>query len=232
MIIVGWIKGSAPIRTQPEQIRAFMDGTGYDFLNGCPPQYEADFTDMARSKKPSAEEIDLFRHNIGPIRKLRNDKAAPHTRGRSPRPGMPVAEVPHTPLPGFSDGQYTPEISAGDTLFYARPGLQQRLLQRLRRGQLRSEAELDMHGMTVAEAQNAVARFLSHCRDQQIRCARIIHGKGYGSRENAPVLKNRLNHWLRQHHDVLAFCSTRPEYGGTGAVNVLLRTRRQEPHHE
>jgi len=55
---------------------------------------------------------------------------------------------------------------------------------------------------------------------------RIIHGKGYGSREQAPVLKNSLNSWLRQHPDVLAFSSTRPEHGGTGAVHVLLRSRR------
>jgi DNA-nicking Smr family endonuclease len=55
---------------------------------------------------------------------------------------------------------------------------------------------------------------------------RIIHGKGYGSREQAPVLKSRLNHWLREQQDVLAFCSSRRDQGGTGAVNVLLRTRR------
>ncbi|MEE9156926.1 MAG: Smr/MutS family protein, partial [Gammaproteobacteria bacterium] len=40
-----------------------------------------------------------------------------------------------------------------------------------------------------------------------------------------PVLKNKLNNWLRQRDEVLAFCSTRPVDGGTGAVYVLLKRR-------
>jgi DNA-nicking Smr family endonuclease len=128
--------------------------------------------------------------------------------------------------PGFSEGQQQDVVSAEDTLFFARPGLQQRLLKRLRRGQLPVEAELDMHGMTIPVAENELVRFLSHCQDRHVRCARIIHGKGFGSRSGSPVLKNRLNHWLRQHHEVLAFTTTPRDAGGAGAVYVLLRTRR------
>jgi DNA-nicking Smr family endonuclease len=71
-----------------------------------------------------------------------------------------------------------------------------------------------------------MARFLSWCGERGIRTVRIIHGKGYGSREQAPVLKSRLNHWLRDQQEVLAFCSSRRDQGGTGAVNVLLRSSR------
>jgi DNA-nicking Smr family endonuclease len=151
---------------------------------------------------------------------------APLHKRRSPRPlNIPAFET-HTPPGGFAGGE-SQEIRAEDTLFFARPGLQQRQLQRLRRGQLPIEAELDMHGMTIPVAENEVARFLAQCRDRHHRSVRIIHGKGYGSRETAPVLKNRINHWLRQHHDVLAFCSTPRDRGGTGAINVLLRSNRR-----
>lgn len=54
---------------------------------------------------------------------------------------------------------------------------------------------------------------------------RIVHGKGNGSRHRGPVLKQKLNYWLRQRDEVLAFCSARPVDGGTGAVYVLLRRR-------
>jgi DNA-nicking Smr family endonuclease len=55
-------------------------------------------------------------------------------------------------------------------------------------------------------------------------CIRIIHGKGKRSRNNkGPVIKTKVNHWLRQRDDVLAFCSARPIDGGTGAIYVLLR---------
>ncbi len=181
---------------------------------------------MPATKKPSREDIDLFRRSIGPVRKLGSDTAVVHRRPPAPRPRTARDDSEQRGDPGFSDWPRDDPVNAADTLYFARPGLQLRLLQRLRRGQLPVGAELDMHGMTLAIAQNELIRFITQSRDQRIRCVRIIHGKGYGSREQAPVLKNSLNSWLRQHPDVLAFSSTRPEQGGTGAVNVLLRSRR------
>ncbi|HRY16587.1 MAG TPA: Smr/MutS family protein, partial [Candidatus Competibacteraceae bacterium] len=46
---------------------------------------------------------------------------------------------------------------------------------------------------------------------------------GKGSRHRGPILKQKVNHWLRQRDEVLAFCSARAIDGGTGAVYVLLR---------
>ena len=131
--------------------------------------------------------------------------------------------MPETP-DNFSDAYDPGNVTADETLFFARPGLQQRQLQRFRRGQLPCAAELDMHGMTAAVARSELAGFIARCRERRIRCARIIHGKGYGSGGLAPVLKNRLNSWLRQHHDVLAFSSAQARHGGSGALYVLLRS--------
>jgi DNA-nicking Smr family endonuclease len=183
---------------------------------------------MAKSSKSDTDDSDLFRRSIGSVRKISHDRVQhPHQRP-APRPRMiPDEELPLAG-PGFSDGSQVSPVSAEDTLFFARPGLQQRLLKRLRRGQLPVEAELDMHGMTIPVAENELVRFLSLCRDQHIRCVRIIHGKGYGSRAGSPILKNRLNHWLRQHHDVLAFTTTPRDAGGAGAMYVLLRSRRPD----
>jgi DNA-nicking Smr family endonuclease len=57
-----------------------------------------------------------------------------------------------------------------------------------------------------------------------LSCLRIIHGKGYGSYQKQPVLKAKLNSWLRQHEHVQAFCSARASDGGTGAVYVLIKS--------
>ena len=169
--------------------------------------------DMPPTGKPPPDDSDLFRRSIGPIRKLRSDKVFHATKRPAPRPRTGPAGAPVHPLPAFPDEFHGREVGAGEPLYFARTGLQQRLLQRLRRGQLTCEAEL-------------VLRFLSWCGERGIRAVRMIHGKGYGSRERAPVLKSRLNHWLREQQEVLAFCSSRPDQGGTGAVNVLLRSRR------
>ncbi len=181
---------------------------------------------MSTTGKPTSDDIDLFRRSIGPVRKLRSDKIFHATKRPAPRPRKPPAGQQARPLPFFPEEFHGREISAVESLYFARTGLQQRLLQRLRRGQLPCEVELDLHGLTIAEAQVEMARFLSWCGERGIRTVRIIHGKGYGSREQAPVLKSRLNHWLRDQQEVLAFCSSRPDQGGTGAVNVLLRSRR------
>ncbi len=179
---------------------------------------------MASRKKPSQEDIDLFRRSVGTTRQVNSDKTARFHKRPSPRPRVRPDFEEAPAEPGFSDGFDIGTVASDETLFFARPGLQQRQLQRLRRGQLPIGDELDMHGMTTAVARNAISDFITRCRDQHIRCIRIIHGKGYGSRGDAPVLKNRLNSWLRQHHDVLAFSSTRDRDGGAGAVYVLLRS--------
>ena len=181
---------------------------------------------MPPTGKPTTDDIDLFRRTIGSIKKLRSDKVYPVAKRPPPRPRAATSDEQSCPPDAFPEEFYGRETSAAETLYFARTGLQQRLLQRLRRGQLPCEAELDLHGMTIAKAQVEMVRFLSYCGKHGIRTVRIIHGKGYGSREQAPVLKSRLNYWLREQQDVLAFCSSRRDQGGTGAVNVLLRTRR------
>ncbi len=152
-----------------------------------------------------------------------HDKAI-HT-GKTPPPRPQRQRVEATPAADpFSDYASTAEVASDETLFFTRPGVQQRKLQQLRRGRLAIGDELDMHGMTVAIARIELAQFIGNCRDRHIRCVRIIHGKGYRADGQSPILKNQINNWLRQHHDVLAFSSAPRSDGGSGAVYVLLRS--------
>lgn len=114
-------------------------------------------------------------------------------------------------------------VETGEELIYARPGVSHRQLMKLRRGEFAVHAELDLHGHNVDAARAALAEFLHHCKRANARCVRVIHGKGNGSRHRRPVIKNKVNGWLQQWNDVIAFCSARPMDGGTGAVYVLLR---------
>ena len=72
-----------------------------------------------------------------------------------------------------------------------------------------------------------VARFIRDCHNNGLRCVLIVHGRGFGSKDNIPVLKNKLASWLTRGaigKKVLAFTSAKPYDGGTGAVYVLLRS--------
>ena len=85
------------------------------------------------------------------------------------------------------------------------------------------QAQIDLHGLISDEARGYVAEFLSHCKKKNIRCVRIVHGKGLGSRNREPILKHKLRNWLIQKDEVIAYAQAKPEDGGSGAVIVLLK---------
>ncbi len=175
-------------------------------------------------KQPTPEEdIAEFRAAVAGIRRL-------VPKHQQPGDGKPLSTRPRQTEADeqavMAELLAEPELElleTGDTLSYRVAGVQDGVMCKLKRGQYRIGAELDLHGLNRDKAQLAVARFLAQCRDQRAHCVRIIHGKGNGSPNSGPVLKTYLNAWLRRRKDVVAFSSARPADGGTGAVYVLLR---------
>jgi len=105
-------------------------------------------------------------------------------------------------------------------------GLDRRIVKKLRRGEYSIQAHLDLHGYRKEEARLEVARFIEESVSRDLRCVLVVHGRGLGSKDNIPVLKEKLTAWLTRGaigRHVLAFTSARPFDGGTGAVYVLLR---------
>ena len=116
------------------------------------------------------------------------------------------------------------ELEAGDELRYVRSGIAENVLRKLRRGAYRVQSEIDLHGLTIAQAKDALSMFLQECQSIGIRCVRVVHGKGKGSGQRGPVLKGKVNIWLRRRNDVIAFVSAPGNDGGTGALYLLLNT--------
>jgi DNA-nicking Smr family endonuclease len=108
---------------------------------------------------------------------------------------------------------------------FLRRGLGTDILVKLRRNHWVVQAVIDLHGMTTAEAHDALADFLLEARTQGLRCVRVIHGKGLTSPNREPVLKGKVRRWLSQWDDVLAYCEAPRHAGGSGAVIALLRGR-------
>lgn len=173
-----------------------------------------------------ADDTDLFRramHDVKPLRKPERAEA---------RPSLP----PPVPAQRYADDRAVmAELLApdreqdglgaerGEALSYLRDGYPRRLLRKLRRGQFALAAEIDLHGMTVSRAHAALSGFLAEARERSWNCVRVVHGKGRRSSNRGPVIKGKVDRWLRQRDEVIAFCSARPVDGGTGAVYVLLR---------
>lgn len=177
-------------------------------------------SDEPKSKDP---DTTLFRESLAGVQPLKQDRVTPPAKRPAPIPHQSLRdarEVIENLLSGHHDSA---EIETGEELLFVRPGLRASVVRKLRRGQYAIQAELDLHGLRVPDAHTLLKQFLRECRLQDKRCVRVVHGKGLGSDGKIPVLKGKLNVWLRRHRDVLAFCSARPTDGGTGAVYVLLR---------
>jgi len=170
-----------------------------------------------------SDESNEFREAVKDVRVLKQHKVVP-TRPR-PKPvpvqthrdnAKVVADLLHHPLEPDS-------METGDELLYVRPGIQRQVLRRLRRGDYAVLAELDLHGMRIADAGTELDRFFKRVRGKNQCCVRVIHGKGNRSPGREPVLKKWIARWLRLRKDVLAFVSAPTHDGGSGAVYVLLK---------
>jgi len=118
------------------------------------------------------------------------------------------------------------DAETGEELAYLRPGLSKLVLKKLRRGHWVIQDQLDLHGLNRDEARELLAEFFNRCIRRGLRCVRVIHGKGLGSKNREPVLKRVVGMWLARREEVLGYCQARPSDGGSGAVIVLLKGTR------
>jgi DNA-nicking Smr family endonuclease len=100
-------------------------------------------------------------------------------------------------------------------------GLDSASWDRLRRGRMRPERVLDLHGRTVQAAFGAFEHFIGAARADGIRCVEIVTGRGAGE---GGALRRELPLWLnlpQMRGAILA--ATHPHRANVGAVVLLLR---------
>jgi DNA-nicking Smr family endonuclease len=110
--------------------------------------------------------------------------------------------------------------------------LDPRELRRLRRGEHAVDGRLDLHGMSVPEAREALEAFVRKRQAEGDRVIEVIHGKGTHSPRGIAVLRGEIAAWLSQgraSRHVAAFTSlpygdgaARDREEGAGALLVLL----------
>ncbi len=113
-------------------------------------------------------------------------------------------------------------LDTDDALSYRRPGIGTDVTRKLRIGNWSIQGQVDLHGLRREEARDALVDFIKDAARMGWRCVRVVHGKGLGSLGKTPVLKGKVQSWLIQKQEVLAFVQARPAHGGAGALVVLL----------
>ena len=142
------------------------------------------------------------------------EPAAQPAPPKRPRP-LPAPALPPAKPPELAPGRIA--------------GVDKRLAERLKRGQLVIEGMLDLHGLTQEEAHRQLDGFLALSTNAGRRCVLVITGKGVW-RADSGILKEMVPRWLNEAPNrarVLAIAAAQPRHGGSGALYVLLKRRRE-----
>ena len=172
-------------------------------------------------------EQDLFKRAVGAVK---------------PIPAKPRVSLQSEPSPPIASQQIKDDQSAlreslsdefdvaslldtDDALSFLRPGIGTDITKKLRKGDWSVQAQVDLHGLRREQAREHLSAFLKDSIKNGLRCIRVIHGKGLGSPGKTPVLKAKVQSWLVQKDEILAFVQAKPTQGGAGALIVLLKGR-------
>lgn len=164
------------------------------------------------SNKDKSNDDSLFKQTVGKVTQIKNDKANLRPVKREP---LRVRQE------NWRAQEAVPMVSSADVLSFGRKTCSPSLLLKLKRGKIHAEENIDLHGMRIDEAKAYLDNFLDECVANESLCVCVVHGKGRKNAEH-PILKNKVNVWLRADSRVLAFHSAPVTHGGTGAVFVLL----------
>jgi DNA-nicking Smr family endonuclease len=181
----------------------------------------------ASDEPHASDDAQLFRDAVRDVKPLGRPGPAADPALKRVRRARPAARFTRADRlavleESLHDEPIDPALASGEELVFHRAGIQSTVLRKLRRGDYRVQGEIDLHGLSVAEAKQALREFLAQALMRQWRCVRIIHGKGLRSGHRGPVLKGMVGTMLRKVGPVLAYVSARQVDGGTGAVYVLL----------
>ena len=176
-------------------------------------------------------EKELFSRAIGPVKALPARHRPGHPGHRAHLPPAQPAPIPvqqqrdelAVMREAISD-EFDVEtlLDTDEALSFRRPGMGPDVVRKLRRGGWSIQRQLDLHGLRREDARDTLAAFIREAHKAGMRCVRVVHGKGLGSPGKTPVLKGRVQSWLIQKQEVIAFVQARPAEGGAGALVVLL----------
>jgi len=173
---------------------------------------------VSRPRRPTAEELALWHRAMGVT------VPAPERTPPAP-PAEPPVLLTAKPERRPTRDQARRSSAALDP---HRPvGLDRRTWLRLKRGQVAIEQSLDLHGRTQDEAHQALSRFLAAAQAAGCRCVLVVTGKGL---ESGGTLRHMVPRWLNEganRERIVAFCPAQARHGGTGALYILLRRRRE-----
>lgn len=191
-------------------------------------------------RKLRPEEIELWRQVAETAERLHPERG----RHEGPKPRPKPEKKPVGRMDGFTVGQNTQPFAKttknlsptlSEELRNAPVRMDKKAFTKLKRGKLRPEARIDLHGMTMDRAHGALTAFILKSHAQGRRLVLVITGKGKDRDSDSPipvrrgVLRHQVPHWLSVPplaQAVLQVSQAHISHGGEGAYYVYLRRDR------
>ncbi|WP_404339070.1 endonuclease SmrB [Pseudoalteromonas mariniglutinosa] len=164
----------------------------------------------------SPDDIDLFRQSITGAKAFKQDTIRFTNKPKVSQAKQFSQQKKQHQAEFFFSDEYIPDIDTHGTVSYVKQGHDSYLSKQLRRGDFTPELTLDLHGLNKELAKDELAGLIHECKKHHYYCASVIHGIG------ERVLKHKVPQYLVQHPDVIAMHQAPLEFGGKGAVLILI----------
>jgi DNA-nicking Smr family endonuclease len=176
-------------------------------------------------RRQVARQRDEFARAVGPVTQVPDKGLADLKRPQpAPEPVQRQLDEQQALQEALSDEvDIESLLLTDDGLSFRRPGIGTDVVTKLRRGHWAIQSQIDLHGLRRDEAREALAGYIRESMRRGHRCVRVVHGKGHGSPGRQPVLKAKVQRWLAQCAEVVAFAQASGPQGGAGALIVLLK---------
>ena len=193
---------------------------------------EAALAREREAQRRAEAERNLFAHAVGTVQPVSDQGRVLLTPAKGePKPLQHALDAQAALQESMSDEfDVSTLLDVDDQMSFRRSGIGTDVTRKLRRGDWTLQGQIDLHGLRSDEAREALGQFIRDAHRVGWRCVRVVHGKGLGSPSKTPVLKAKVQRWLVQKNEVLAFVQARPLDGGAGALVVLLAPGKATNH--
>lgn len=206
---------------------------GKEDIYSLPYQKKNETPETNVNPPDESREEELFLNAMQGVEKM-DDNTGRQVAPETPPPKTTIAsssDEARRDLDRFMRGDIEFELEYTDEFLYGYVrGLDIKTFQRLKSGSLSVAAHLDLHGMTLDQAQENLLFFVRESYLQGYRCVLVVTGRGRNSPGGQSILRSETATWLTKdplRRVVLAFCTAQPKDGGAGAIYVLLRKQKK-----
>jgi DNA-nicking Smr family endonuclease len=168
---------------------------------------------------------ELFIEAMSEVREIREFRDIPFKSPRGIKPRSIRPENGVEILKQIVKGERKIRLSdTGEYMEWTSPRVRGDITRRLHQGDFAVQDSIDLHGMTLGEAEEALTLFVRDAVKRRLFCVKVIHGRGLRS-PNGPVIKEAFRKLLHGFFSkwVLAYATAKDCDGGLGATCVILK---------